>query len=36
MPGELARLIAQEEEGGAEEGARKVEEDWGDVDEEVW
>lgn len=33
---ELARLLAQEKEEGAEDGARKVKEDWGDVDEEAW
>lgn len=32
MPDELARLLAEEKE----EGARKVKEDWGDVDEEAW
>jgi len=36
VPDELARLLAQEKEEGAEEGARKVKEDWGDVDEEAW
>ena len=33
---ELARLLAEEKEEGADEGARKVKEDWGDVDEEAW
>ena len=33
---ELAKMLAQEKEEGAEEGARKVKEDWGDVDEEAW
>ena len=32
VPDELARLLAEEKE----EGARKVKEDWGDVDEEAW
>ena len=36
VPDELARLLAQEKEEGADEGARKVKEDWGDVDEEAW
>ena len=36
VPDELARLLAQEKEEGAEDGARKVKEDWGDVDEEAW
>lgn len=36
MPDELAKMLAQEKEEGAEEGARKVKEDWGDVDEEAW
>ena len=36
VPDELARLLAEEKEEGAEEGARKVKEDWGDVDEETW
>ena len=36
VPDELARLLAQEKEEGADEGARKVMEDWGDVDEEAW
>ena len=36
VPDELARLLAEEKEEGAEEGARKVKEDWGDVDEEAW
>lgn len=36
VPEELARLLAEEKEEGAEEGARKVKEDWGDVDEEAW
>ena len=36
MPDELARLLAQEKEEGAEEGAHKVKEDWGNVDEEAW
>ena len=36
VPDELARLLAQEKEEGAEEGARMVKEDWGDVDEEAW
>lgn len=31
-----ARLLAEEKEEGAEDGARKVKEDWGDVDEEAW
>lgn len=35
-PRASARMLAEEKEGGAEEGARKVEEDWGDVDEEAW
>lgn len=35
VPDELARLLAEENEEGAEEGARKVKEDWGDVDEEA-
>ena len=33
---DLARLLAQEKEENAEEGTRKVKEDWGDVDEEAW
>lgn len=33
---ELARLLAEEKEEGADEGARKVKEDWGDVDEWAW
>ena len=36
VPDELARLLAQEKEEDAEEGARKVKEDRGDVDEEAW
>lgn len=36
VPDELARLLVEEKEEGAEEGARKVKEDWGDVDEEAW
>lgn len=36
VPDELARLLEKEKEEGAEEGARKVKEDWGDVDEEAW
>ena len=36
VPDGLARLLAQEKEEGADEGARKVKEDWGDVDEEAW
>lgn len=36
MPDELVRLLAEEKEEGAEVGARKVKEDWGDVDEEAW
>ena len=36
MPDELARLLAEEKEEVADEGARKVKEDWGDVDEEAW
>ena len=36
VPDELARLLAEEKEEGAEKGARKVKEDWGDVDEEAW
>lgn len=36
VPDELARLLAEEKEEGAEEGARKVKEDWGDVNEEAW
>lgn len=36
VPDELARMLAQEKEEGAEEDARKVEEDWSDVDEEAW
>ena len=36
VPDELARLLAEEKEEGAEEGVRKVKEDWGDVDEEAW
>lgn len=36
VPDELARLLAEEKEEGADEGARKVNEDWGDVDEEAW
>lgn len=36
VPDELARLLAEEKEEGAEESARKVKEDWGDVDEEAW
>ena len=35
MPDQLARLLAQEKEEGAEEGAHKVKEDWGNVDEEA-
>lgn len=33
---ELARLLAEEKEEGTDEDARKVKEDWGDVDEEAW
>ena len=33
---ELARLLAEEKEEGTDEDARKVMEDWGDVDEEAW
>lgn len=36
MPEELARLLAEEKEEGAEDGARKVKEDRADVDEEAW
>ena len=36
VPDELARMLAKEKEEGADEGARKVKEDWGDVDEESW
>lgn len=36
VPDELAKMLAQEKEESAEEGARKVKEDWGDVDEEAW
>ena len=36
VPGVPARLLAEEKEEGAEEGARKVKEDRGDVDEEAW
>lgn len=36
VPDELARLLAEEKEEGAEEDVRKVKEDWGDVDEEAW
>ena len=36
VPDELARLLAEEKEEGAEDGARKVKKDWGDVDEEAW
>lgn len=36
VPDGLARLLAEEKEEGADEGARKVKEDWGDVDEEAW
>ena len=36
VPDELARLLAEEKEEGTEDGARKVKEDWGDVDEEAW
>ena len=36
MPDELARLLAEERGEGADEGARKGKEDWGDVDEEAW
>lgn len=36
MPDELARMLAEEKEEGTDEGARKVKEDWGDVDEESW
>ena len=35
-PRSRRRLLAEEKEEGAEEGARKVKEDWGDVDEESW
>lgn len=33
---DLARLLAEEKEEGSEEGAHKVKEEWGDVDEEAW
>lgn len=36
VPDELARMLAEEKEEGVEESARKVKEDWGDVDEEAW
>ncbi len=36
VPDELAKLLEKEKEEGAEEGARKVKENWGDVDEEAW
>ena len=36
VPDGLARLLAEEKEEGADAGARKVKEDWGDVDEEAW
>ena len=36
VPDELARLLAEEKGEGADEGARKVKEDRGDVDEEAW
>lgn len=36
VPDELAKILVQEKERGAEDGARKVKEDWGDVDEEAW
>ena len=36
VPDELARMLAEEKEEGTDEGARKVKEDWGDVDEESW
>lgn len=36
VPDELARMLAEEKEEGADEGARKVKEDGGDVDEEAW
>lgn len=36
VPEELARLLAEEKEEGAEDGARKVKEDRADVDEEAW
>lgn len=36
VPDELARLLAKEKEEGAKDGARKVKEDWGDIDEEAW
>ena len=32
----LKDLKPPEKEEGAEDGARKVKEDWGDVDEEAW
>lgn len=35
-PEEPARLLAEEKDAGAEDGARKVKEDRGDVDEEEW
>ena len=35
VPDELAKMLAQEKEEGAEKGARKVKEDRGDVDEEA-
>ena len=36
VPDELARLLAKEKEEGAEEGSRKVKEDWGNVNEKSW
>lgn len=36
VPDELARMLAEEKEEGVEESARKVKENWGDVDEEAW
>lgn len=36
VPDKLVRLLAEEKKEGAEEGARKVKEDRGDVDEEAW
>ena len=35
VPDKLVRLLAEEKKEGAEEGARKVKEDRGDVDEEA-
>ena len=36
VPDELARLLAEEKEEGADEGARKAREDRDDVNEEAW